>query len=83
MEFERVLYVTFGLRVQRDVQLAISTTVLYTYDIENNIWARPETFGDIPGPRAFHSANVVRGEMFLFGGSGLGTISAWKHDLSS
>ena len=41
---------------------------LWTFDITNNIWSEARCAGDVPAPRAFHSAFAVNSNICIFGG---------------
>eukprot|EP00002_Diphylleia_rotans_P032324 TRINITY_DN677_c0_g1_i11.p1 TRINITY_DN677_c0_g1~~TRINITY_DN677_c0_g1_i11.p1 ORF type:complete len:1468 (+),score=296.83 TRINITY_DN677_c0_g1_i11:133-4536(+) len=41
---------------------------LYVFDEQNGIWYKEKSSGDVPSGRGGHSANLVNGKMFVFGG---------------
>ncbi|XP_064602184.1 kelch domain-containing protein 3-like [Liolophura sinensis] len=42
--------------------------ILFSFNTVTNSWSRPAVTGDIPGARDGHSACVINGKMFIFGG---------------
>jgi len=42
---------------------------VYAFDIEALNWDHVATFGPKPSPRCRHTANVVKGQLYIFGGN--------------
>lgn len=42
---------------------------VHVFDIENYRWSKIETHGYKPRPRCRHTANIVKGQLYIFGGN--------------
>ena len=43
--------------------------VLYSFDVDNHRWSKPNVSGTVPKPRAYHSACALGKVMYVYGGN--------------
>jgi BTB/POZ domain/Kelch motif len=42
---------------------------VHVFDIDSNRWSKVQTYGYKPRPRCRHTANIVKGQLYIFGGN--------------
>ena len=42
---------------------------VHVFDVDQNRWDKVQTYGYKPRPRCRHTANIVKGQLYIFGGN--------------